>query len=61
VQRTPGFNVAANQPGISFDRFVRACVVIKQLTEAFQKLDTQRNGWIQINYDTFMHTVLQLP
>jgi len=47
--------------GISFDRFVRACVVIKQLTEAFQKLDTDRDGWIQINYDQFMHTVLAAP
>jgi Ca2+-binding EF-hand superfamily protein len=48
-------------PGISFDRFVRACVVIKQLTEAFGRLDTNRDGWIQINYDTFMQTVLTLP
>jgi len=50
----------ANQ-GISFDRFVRACVVVKQLTESFQKLDTDRDGWVQINYEQFMHTVLSLP
>ncbi|KAJ2932540.1 hypothetical protein H1R20_g4561, partial [Candolleomyces eurysporus] len=48
-------------PGISFDRFVRACVVVKQLSESFGKLDTDRDGWIQINYDQFMHTVLSLP
>lgn len=24
-------------PGITFDRFVRACVVVKTLTEAFQR------------------------
>jgi Ca2+-binding EF-hand superfamily protein len=48
-------------PGISFDRFVRACVVVKQLSEAFQKLDTDRDGWIQISYDQFMQTVLTLP
>jgi len=48
-------------PGISFDRFVRACVVVKQLSEAFGKLDTDRDGWIQINYDQFMETVLSLP
>lgn len=47
--------------GITFDRFVRACVVIKTLSEAFQKLDTDRDGWVQINYDQFMHTVLSLP
>jgi len=48
-------------PGITFDRFVRACVVVKQLSEAFQQLDRQGTGWIQINYDTFMQTVLSLP
>jgi hypothetical protein len=42
----PGFggrpSPAAQVSGITFDRFVRACVVIKQLTEAFQKIDTDR-------------------
>ncbi|THH05879.1 hypothetical protein EW145_g4474, partial [Phellinidium pouzarii] len=52
---------AGPPPGITFDRFVRACVVIKQLTESFQRLDTQRSGWIQLNYDTFMQTVLSAP
>lgn len=47
--------------GITFDRFVRCCVVIKQLTESFQRLDTNRSGWIQINYETFMQTVLSAP
>lgn len=31
-------------------RFVRCCVVIKQLTESFQRLDTNRSGWVQMNY-----------
>ncbi|KAG2339614.1 EF-hand, partial [Suillus weaverae] len=48
-------------PGITFDRFVRACVVIKQLSGAFQGLDTDNDGWVQINYDQFMQTVLSLP
>ncbi len=47
--------------GITFDRFVRACVVIKQVTESFQRLDTDRDGWVQINYEQFMQTVLSLP
>lgn len=51
----------AAPPGITFDRFVRACVVIKQLSESFRKLDTDNDGWVQINYDQFMETVLQLP
>ncbi|EJF60685.1 EF-hand [Dichomitus squalens LYAD-421 SS1] len=47
--------------GITFDRFVRACVVIKQISESFQRLDTDRDGWVQVNYEQFMHTVLSLP
>ena len=85
----PGFGgrppPAGQAAGITFDRFVRACVVIKQLSEAFQKIDTDRvslsersiltsdsqltissyyriqDGWIQINYDQFMFTVLSAP
>ena len=71
-ERAPPFGVDVQQanapsmpgsapPGISFDRFVRACVVIKTLTESFQRLDSDRDGWIQINYDQFMQTVLSAP
>ncbi|GBE80827.1 hypothetical protein BKA93DRAFT_779944 [Sparassis latifolia] len=56
-----GSGAGGRDDGITFDRFVRACVVIKQLTEAFQKLDADRDGWIQINYDQFMQTVLSAP
>ncbi|KIM49272.1 hypothetical protein M413DRAFT_438450 [Hebeloma cylindrosporum] len=48
-------------PGITFDRFVRACVTVKTLTEAFQKVDTDRDGWIQISYDQFMQIILSAP
>lgn len=48
-------------PGITFDRFVRACVVIKTLTEEFQKVDTDRDGWVQLNYEQFMRIVLMAP
>ncbi|KZT28500.1 EF-hand [Neolentinus lepideus HHB14362 ss-1] len=47
--------------GISFDRFVRACVVVKSLTEAFQQLDTDRDGWIQVSYQQFMEMFLRAP
>ncbi|KAL4250411.1 Peflin/Sorcin Calcium-Binding [Abortiporus biennis] len=49
------------QSGITFDRFVRACVVVKQLSEAFQRADTDRDGWIQLNYEDFMRIVLSAP
>jgi len=52
---------AASPPGITFDRFVRACVVVKQLTESFSSLDGDRDGWIQLSYEKFMETVLLLP
>ncbi|KAI0941496.1 hypothetical protein AcW1_003370 [Taiwanofungus camphoratus] len=61
VERKYGTGGPGAPPGITFDRFVRACVVIKQLTETFQKLDSDRDGWIQVNYDQFMTTVLSLP
>ncbi|KAH7883357.1 hypothetical protein F5I97DRAFT_231408 [Phlebopus sp. FC_14] len=52
---------AGRPAGITFDRFVRACVAIKQATEAFQALDYQGTGVVQIDYDKFMQTVLELP
>jgi len=47
--------------GISFDRFVRACVMVKTLTEAFQRADTDHDGWININYEEFMRIILTAP
>ena len=35
-------SVRGPPPGNTFDRFIRACVVVKQLSEAFQRLDTNR-------------------
>jgi Ca2+-binding EF-hand superfamily protein len=48
-------------PGITFDRFVRACVVLRQVTKAFNALDSDRDGWININYLQFLKTFLWLP
>jgi len=48
-------------PGITFDRFVRACVAVKSMTEAFQRHDPQRTGWVQMNYEQFMTIILNLP
>jgi hypothetical protein len=41
----PAGGIGSRQ-GITFDRFVRACVVIKSLTEGFQKADAQRQGYM---------------
>jgi len=47
--------------GITFDRFVRACVSTKTLTESFQRYDTDSDGWITIDYEGFMKIVLAAP
>lgn len=60
-QTHPGYPGSQQQQGITFDRFVRACVVVKQITESFSNLDSDHDGWVQINYEQFMHTVLMLP
>jgi peflin len=49
------------RPGISFDHFVRTCVAAKQLSEAFKKLDSDNDGWVRMDHDQFMHTLLTLP
>jgi len=61
VERKYGAAGPGLTAGITFDRFVRACVAVKQLTESFQRLDTNRSGWVQLNYDQFMATVLSAP
>ncbi|KAI0079972.1 EF-hand [Panus rudis PR-1116 ss-1] len=57
----PSSGYGAPPPGITFDRFVRACVVVKTLTEAFQRADADRDGWIQLNYEQFLQMVLSAP
>ncbi|KAG2158151.1 EF-hand [Suillus bovinus] len=48
-------------PGITFDRFVRACVSVKTLTETFQREDRDNDGWIQLNYEDFLKISLSAP
>ena len=48
-------------PGISFDRFIRACVVVKQLKKSFDALDRDPNGRVKIKYKDFLRMVFELP
>jgi hypothetical protein len=50
----------ANPQGITFDRFVRCCVTVRQLSESFKGVDTDRDGWVNISYETFMTLVSSL-
>ncbi|KAI9604975.1 hypothetical protein H4Q26_002946 [Puccinia striiformis f. sp. tritici PST-130] len=36
-----------------------SCVVVKSLTEAFQRADGDRDGWVQMSYEQFMQMVLE--
>jgi len=47
--------------GITFDRFMRACVVVKQLEESFEALDRDPYGRVKIDYDMFLRMVFKLP
>ncbi|KAJ1721399.1 hypothetical protein LPJ53_004061 [Coemansia erecta] len=43
---------------ITFDNFINACVTIRSLTDSFRRLDTDQDGWANINYDTFLQLVI---
>lgn len=45
---------------ITFDDFIQCCVTVQNLTSAFQQYDSNRNGWIQINYEQFLSLVVNL-
>lgn len=57
----PAGGYGSPQPSITFDRFVRACVAVKELTEAFRRIDRDNDGWVQISYDQFMSIFLHAP
>ncbi|KAJ7627161.1 hypothetical protein FB45DRAFT_749508, partial [Roridomyces roridus] len=68
LMRKYGFRGAPPMPGhaaaplqITFDVFIRACVAARQASEAFQRVDSDRDGWVQIDYVQFMDVVLRLP
>jgi hypothetical protein len=46
---------------ITFDRFMRACVFVKQFTDEFANIDTDRDGWVQLSYEQILKFCLKLP
>ena len=36
---------------MKFDDFIQCCVMLRSLTESFQKMDTDRDGMIDISYE----------
>ncbi|RXK38915.1 hypothetical protein M231_03760 [Tremella mesenterica] len=47
--------------GISFDRFLMACVTVKHYTEAFRRMDVRGEGRVTFDYNEFMEIVLDAP
>ena len=45
---------------ITFDNFIRICVVLNNVTKNFQTLDTNRNGVIQISYEQFVEILFSI-
>ncbi|XP_064398322.1 programmed cell death protein 6-like [Halichondria panicea] len=45
---------------VAFDDFIQCCAVIQTLTNSFKAYDTNRNGWISINYEQFLTLVFSL-
>ncbi|KAJ2824069.1 hypothetical protein IWW50_003507, partial [Coemansia erecta] len=44
---------------ITFDNFINSCVTIRSLTDSFRRLDDDQDGWVNMNYDTFLQLVIQ--
>jgi len=47
--------------GITFDRFIRACVVVKHVKESFDALDRDPIGRAKITYEQLLELVFKLP
>ena len=43
---------------MKFDDFIQCCVMLKTLTDAFRKFDTNQTGVINVSYEQFMDMVL---
>ncbi|KAJ2009622.1 hypothetical protein GGI04_000274 [Coemansia thaxteri] len=43
---------------ITFDNFINACVTIRSLTDSFRRLDHDQDGWVNMDYDTFLQLVI---
>ncbi|OMJ20050.1 Programmed cell death protein 6 [Smittium culicis] len=55
VRILEGVKKSRNGPlGVSFDKFIYSCVMVKNLSESFQRADTDRDGWINMDMETFL-------
>ncbi|KAI5287261.1 hypothetical protein KEM52_001678, partial [Ascosphaera acerosa] len=50
----------ANGPGITFDLFVQAALILRKCTDAFKQYDTDRDGYVTLSFEEFLTEVLNL-
>jgi len=48
----------SNAYSMKFDSFIQCCVMLKTLTDAFRRFDTNQSGVVNINYEQFMDMVI---
>ena len=41
----------ADANSMKFDDFIQCCVMLRSLTESFQRMDTDRDGVIDVSYE----------
>ncbi|KAI5289390.1 Programmed cell death protein 6 [Ascosphaera aggregata] len=47
-------------PGISFDLFVQAVLILKKVTDSFKQYDTDRDGYVTLSFEEFLTEILNL-
>ena len=45
---------------IKFDSFVQINFLLQQMTGAFRTMDTDNDGWVQMNYEQFLTTIMHV-
>ncbi|KAI8810991.1 hypothetical protein BJ742DRAFT_799436 [Cladochytrium replicatum] len=48
---------AGNQNAVLFDSFISICVTVKAVAENFNRMDTDKDGWITLNYEQLLDLV----
>eukprot|EP00834_Sanchytrium_tribonematis_P003453 NODE_132_length_16614_cov_0.935392.p12 type:complete len:178 gc:universal NODE_132_length_16614_cov_0.935392:10395-10928(+) len=43
---------------VQFSDFIQICVQVKNLTDSFRRFDSDNDGWINIDYETFLELVM---
>ncbi|ODN77426.1 hypothetical protein L202_04605 [Cryptococcus amylolentus CBS 6039] len=58
---TPAGGRKVEGDGISFDRFLMACVTVKHYSEGFRAVDVRNEGRVSMDYNKFMEMILDAP